>query len=487
MSAQNTGRLILPVSAEEMSRRSVLRLSAGYLLFTMTAQGQTIDRTKPPQTPELPGFKLPSVTETSLPNGLQLVMVEDRRLPLITARLGFQAGSKFDPSGVYGLSESTAALLTGGTKNRDARKIAEEAAEMGGSIRAFSDPDSLFIATNALASNLPKMLELLADVALNANFPEDEVQLRKQNRRQELLAQRSQADFLAEEKLIEMLFRPHPYAWQEPTLESLEKLDRAGLAGFRDRYLLPNNAVLILIGALPPVKQVTEAIEKQFGSWKKKELPAPLSARIQPAKSSITLLDRPGSVQADIRIGQVAVHRANPDYFPLLLGNTILGGGASSRLFMNIREKQGFAYDAHSALQPLRDSGWVALVTQIRNEVLEPALTAVLDEMRRINSEKTPVEELSAVQNYLSGVFVIRLETQDGLANQIAGTKLSGLPLSYLETYTARVRSVKPEQIQAAASRYLDPGNSAIVVVGDASKLAPQLEKFGKVTVEKAQ
>ncbi len=451
------------------------------------AQGQTMDLTKPPQTADLPVYKLPPVYETRMPNGITVLLVEDNRFPLVTARLGFQAGSKHDPKDMAGLSESTGALLTEGTTNRTARQIAEEAASIGGMLRGDSSADSLVLAGNALAENLAKILNLMSDVARNANFPEDEVELRKQNRKQELLAQRSEASFLADEKFTEVLFSPHPYARQDPTPESIARLNRDALVSFRDRYLVPNNAVLVLLGAIPPRKQALEMIQTEFGSWQQKEAPAAPAATFPEPKRTVVLVDRPGSVQADLRIGRLGVTRSEPDYFPLLVGNTILGGGTSSRIFMNIREKKGFAYDARSIAQPLKDSGTFEVVTQVRNEVLTPALEAIFDELKQIATAPVSADELATAQNYLSGVFVIRLETQDGLAGQLAATKLMGLPLDYLEKYTTRVRAVTPDQIRVVASKYVLPDKASMVVVGDASKISKQLEQFGKVTVEEAK
>mgnify|MGYP001078047182 CR=1 FL=1 len=443
--------------------------------------------TRLPRTGELPSYRLPPVFETTLANSLEVVVVEDRRLPLVTARLGFQAGSKFDPKGLAGLSESTAALLTEGTRTRTARRLAEQVAAIGGTLKADSSPDALIIGASTLADGLPKMLELLADVARNAVFPSREVALRKQNRRQALLAQRSQAEFLAAEKFVEVLFAPHPYCRQDPTLESIERLSRAGMVAFQERHLAPNDAVLILLGALPPPGQTLELVRTRFGDWKRRRVPLAPPARFPRPRPSITLVNRPGSVQADIRIGRLAVTRAHPDYFPVLTANNILGGSTSSRLFMNIREKKGFAYDAHSAVVPLKDSGVASVITQVRNEVLAPALEAVLAEMRRLGQRPVRGSELAAIKNYLNGVFVIRLETPDGLASQLAGLRLMGLPLSYLERYGDRVRAVEPERLRAAAAKYFDPEVATIVVVGDAEKLLPQLEKFGTVKVEEAR
>jgi zinc protease len=458
----------------------------GALLLFAQAQGQTMDKTKPPQTPDLPVFKLPVVFETRLPNGLTVLMVEDKRFPMVTARLGFQAGAKYDPAELRGLSETTAALLTEGTARRSAREIAEEAASIGGALHADSSADSLVLAGSALSEKLPQLLDLMADVTLAASFPEDEVALRKQNRKQELLAQRADAGFLADEKFSEVIFSPHPYSRQDPTPESIGRLDRAALAGFRDRSLVPANAVLVLLGALPERKQAMELIQARFGAWEGKAAPAAPAAQFPAPSRTITLVDRPGSVQADLRIGRLAVTRNDPDYFPLLVANTILGGGASSRIFANIREKMGYAYDVHSAAVPLRDSGTFSVVTQVRNEVIEPAIQALLAEMREISTKDVSPDELSTAKNYLSGVFVIRLETQDGLASQLAAVKLLGLPLDYLEKYTARVRAVDAAGIRAVAAKYIGPETASVVAVGDASKISKQLETFGKVVVVKA-
>jgi len=446
-----------------------------------------VSRSRPPRTPELELYKLPAVFETTLASGLEVVLVEDRRLPLVTARLGFQAGSKFDPEGLAGLSESTSALLTEGTRTRTARRLAEEVAAIGGTLKAESSPDALILSASTLADCLPKMLELMADVARNAVFPPREVALRKQNRRQELLAQRSQAEFLAAEKFVEVVFAPHPYCRQDPTLESIERLSRAGVVAFRERQLAPNNAALILLGALPLRRQTLELVRARFADWTRRRVPLPPAPHFPRPKRSITLVNRPGSVQADIRIGRLAVTRAHADYFPLLAANSILGGSTSSRLFMNIREKKGFAYDAHSAVVPLRDSGVASVITQVRNDVLRPAIEGVLAEMRRLGQRRVGSKELAATKNYLNGVFVIRLETPDGLASQLAGLKLMGLPLSYLRRYGDRVRAVEPERLQAAAAKYFDPEVATIVVVGDREKLLPQLEKFGSVKVEEAR
>jgi len=465
-----------------MLKKGLVFLFAG--LITMA---QTIDRTKPPETPPIPSYKMPPAHETKLDNGLRVVLVEDPRFPLVTARLSFQAGSKFDPKDLPGLSETTAALLTQGTKTRSFREIAEELATIGASLNGNSSPDVLTIAGSVLAENTPKFLDLLADVALNPSFPEDEVQLRKQNRKQALLAQRSQSSFLAREKFDEVVFGDHPYSHLGPSMEAIDRMDQAAIRNFRDVHVIPNHAVLILLGRLPTRPEILKMVSDRFGSWQQKPVPQPPAARFPESKRQLVLVDRPGSVQADIHIGRLSATRTDPGYYPLLVGNAILGGGANSRLFNDVREKRGFAYDAHSELDRRKDTGVAAAVTQVRNEVVEPALEAVFSNL--VEMGKTPVTavELSDAKNYISGVFVMSLETQAGVADQIDLVKNMGLPNDYLEAFTQHVRSVVPDQIQAAVKKYFAPDQATIVVVGDASKIQKPLEKFGSVTVEKAK
>jgi zinc protease len=460
---------------------------APVLLSAALLAAQPFDRTKPPATPPIPSYKLPPVEEAKLPNGLAVVMVEDTRFPLVTARLTFLAGTKNDPADLPGLAENVAALLIEGTNTRTSRQIAEQGAAIGGSVAGSADADGLTLAGLALSEHTAKLLELMADVARNANFPDKEVELRKQNRKQALLQQHSDSGFLAAKKFSELVYSPHPYAHIGPTMQSLEKLERRTVVTFRDRYLLPNNAVLILIGKLPPRAETLKLIEAQFGSWRRKEVSFPSVPSLPESRRQLVLVDRPDSVQADIHIGRLAVTRTSGEYYPLLIGRMILGGGSSSRMFANIREKEGFAYDAHAEQSAHRDAGTFTAVTQVRNEVLEPALRAVLAEMARMVADRVSAEELSNAKNLSAGSFLLHLETQNALADQFVMMRTIGLPNDYLEKFTDRVRAVEPDQVQAAARKYMAADKSVIVVVGDASKIAKTLEKFGSVTVTKVE
>jgi zinc protease len=457
------------------------------LLSLSAMSAQQIDRTKPPETPPLAPFKLPAVVEKKLPNGLGVLMVEDKRFPLVTMRLVFRSGSRFDPPSQVGLSETLAQLLTEGTATRNSRQIAEQLAAIGATLSASSGADQTTVAGSVLSDQLPTLLELAADVARNATFPEEELTLRKQNRVQELQLERSQSEVLAQEKAYDLVFGKHPYSETLPTPASIASITRKDLLGLRDRLLVPNNAVLILVGAIPPLDKLLAVVGKQFGSWANKPVPAAPGGEIPKPSRSITLIDRPGSAQVDILVAHQTPPRTSPDYFPLVVGNSVLGGGASSRMFMNIREKQGFAYHAGSHNTAYKDAGIWSANTQVRDEVLEPAIKAVFAELERMSKEPVAATELSATKNYMNGTFVMQLATLDGVAGQLAFTMANDLPADYLEKYVPRIRSVEPDQIQRIAARYFSPADATVVMVGDASKIGKIVEKFGTVKVEKAQ
>lgn len=444
-------------------------------------------QSNPPDTPPLQPYKLPPIKQHKLGNGLTVLLVEDRRIPLVTLRLGFVAGSRFDPSGKEGLAETVAALLKEGTATRNSRQIAEALADIGANLDASSNSDGLTVNGNVLSAQLPALLDLTADVVRNASFPEDEIKLRKQNRAQELSFRRSQSSTLASEKIRSVLFGAHPYSQLLPSPQTVNAITRADLIGFRDRLLTPANATLVLIGAIPPEKQTVDLLKARFESWTNKPVPTPPGGAIPKPARKLIVIDRPGSAQVDIMTGHVTFNRSHPDFFPLIVGNTILGGGTSSRLFTNLREKEGFAYQANSMHIPFRDSGYVAAITQVRPEVLEPALKGLFAEMDKMAAQPVTPQELTNVKNYLNGFFVIGLESQGGLAGQLSTLQVAGTPLSYLEQYVTRVRSVEPDQIQRVAAKYMTSKDAAIVVVGDAAKIAKTVEKFGPVELEKAQ
>jgi zinc protease len=456
------------------------------LMAALPLAAQTIDLSKPPVSRDPRPYKLPPVFETKLPNGLTVVLAEDARFPLVTARLVFLAGNKRDPKDVPGLAASTAAMLMQGTSKRTYQQIAEDLDSLGATMSAATGADALTVEASVLAENTGRMLALAADVSRNAVFPTNELNRHKQNRKQSLKVQHSQPSYLANEEYRKVVFEDTPYAHIGPTVESIDKIDQKALEDFRDTYLVPNNAYLILAGKLPARAEILKTIMQEFGGWDQKQVPAYISPKPPAPKRELILIDRPGSVQADMRMGRLAATYSDPDYFPENVGSIIEGGGTNSRLFLDIREKRGFAYDVHTELGALADGASLSAVTQVRNEVTADALQGILDHLDRMATEPVGRRELADAKNYANGTFLLGLEPQRGLADRLVQIKVMNLPKNYLETYTTKINSVEPDQIAAAAKKYMATGNDTIVVVGDASAIQKALEKFGTVRVVKA-
>lgn len=438
---------------------------------------ETFRRQMPPPLGARP-LNIPEPLETALPNGLRLVFVEDRRLPLISFRLAIRSGDANDPPELPGLSDMLSSLLTEGTENRSSRQLAEEIERLGATLNVGSGSDFMTIAASAISIFADEVLDLLAEVVLHPSFPQNEIDLARVNTKQLLIQQRAQPTFLASERLAQVMFGAHPYSRVSPSEKMLDAMTRDGLLKFHRSVFIPNNAAMIVVGDFDQDAIVTR-IQKLFNDWtpgKTPELnfPAP-PKRI---RREAYLVDRPGSAQSNIVIANEAITRDSPDYFPMLLMHTVLGANASSRLFMNLREEKGYTYGAYSNLDARRLAGTFRVSAEVRTPVTEASLREFFSELERIRSERVADDELNNAKAYLTGVFPIRIETQDGLIDQLVSIKMLDLSSDYLHAYRDRVSAVTAEQIQQVAGSCVTPDRAAIVVVGDAAEVRAQIEPF---------
>lgn len=456
--------------------------------FTLTTNAQTMNQTEdfrrqpPPPLVSKP-LNVPKPYETTLPNGLQVVIVEEPRLPLVSYRLAFRTGSANDPTDLPGLSSLMADLLNEGTETRTSKQIADEVARLGATLTAGVNSDYTTIAASALSMYGDQILDLMADITLHPSFPAGELELSRQNRKQGLIAQRAQPSFLASERLSRILFGQHPYATISATPASLDAMTRDKLISFHRAMLIPNNAVLIVVGNVRR-DDALKRINALFGKWAKgqaatENFPAP------PARTTraIYVVDRPGSAQSNIVIANPAINRSSPDYFPMLIMHTILGSNPSSRLFMNLREGKGYTYGAYSNLDARRSLGTFRSMAEVRTPVTGDSLKEFFYELERIRTEPVSEKELKDAKSYLAGVFPIRIETQEGLIDQLVQIKMFGLPADYLQTYRDRVSSVTAADIQRVANQNVTPDKVAIVIVGDAAAISDQIKPYAQ-TIE---
>ena len=241
-----------------------------------------------------------------------------------------------------------------------------------------------------------------------------------------------------------------------------------------------NNATLFVVGDVESKKLLLE-IEKLFGSWKQGSV-ADTEFIAPPIRKTRTLsvVNRPDSAQSNIIIGNIGINRTHKDYFPCIVMNQILGAGSSSRLFMNIREDKGYTYGAYSGFDARRLSGMFEATAEVRNEVTGDSLKEFFYELNRIRDEEATVEELSDAKSYLTGVFPLRSETQEGLTNQIVSQELNGLPQDYLQTYRDNVNAISLDEVQRVANEYIDVDKIAIVIVGDAKTILEQSKDYAE-------
>lgn len=438
--------------------------------------------------PELPAprpFNMPKIESYKLDNGLEVLFLEDHRFPFTSINLGFRNGSAQEPTSQVGIAEMTAALLTQGTTTRKSKQIASEVEFIGGALRASTDYDYSLLSGSCLSAYQDKLFDIMSDVLLNPDFDQDELSLYKANTIQELTMRRSDPDFLIEERFNKILFGSHPYSVVSPSEVDINKLTRKDLAEYHDTHYLPNNAVLIVVGDFDAQKMRT-LIDSKIGAskWKSANLPGTAESPL-PGQSGrkIYLVDRPGSVQTSIKVGNVGIKRSDPAYFSTLVANQILGGTAHARLFLNIREAKGFTYGAYSKLAARKSPGAFFASAGVRTEVTNPSILEFLYELDKMRTTNATDSEIKAAKNYLAGSFQLGLETQGGLAQRLLEMKLYDLPSDYLETYAKNVLAVTAADVRKAAGKLIDSNNLVICVVGDATKIKDDLSGFGPVSV----
>jgi len=431
----------------------------------------------PPPLPSRP-ITLPSAHETTLSNGLVVIVVEDSRLPLVSYRLALRTGDAHDPEELPGLMDMLTGLLTEGTESRTSREIADEVARLGATLQAGANSDYTTVAASSLATFSENILELLADVALRPVFPANEVELTKQNTKESLKQQRAQPSFLAGEMVARVMFGQHPYHVTAPTPESVDRTTRDRLIEFHRSTFVANNAVLIIAGDVQQ-DSILGQVENLFGKWQSGPVPGDNFPPPPERTSRLAyVVDRPGSAQANIVISNAGLTRTSPDYFPMLVMHTVLGANASSRLFMNLREEKGYTYGAYSSLDARRTAGTFRATAEVRTPVTGDSLKEFFYELNRIRNEPVSQKEIADAKSYLTGVFPIRLETQEGLIDQLVQIKMFGLPEDYLEIYRNEIQAVTISQVQEVAKKYIKPDQAAIVIVGDAAQLVDQIEPY---------
>ncbi|MFC5344739.1 M16 family metallopeptidase [Brevundimonas staleyi] len=443
-------------------------------VFTLLPEGQ---RAQMPATTEPVAPTTPPVADFRLDNGMRVLVVEKDGLPLISARLNFDAGVANEAPGKAGLASMTAGLLTQGTTTRTAPQIATEIEQLGAAIGAGSGADFSNVYANAPANVFPEALALMADLVRNPAFAGEELDRQRDQTLDALRISLSTPGPVAGQAAARVVYGAAPYgAPGSGTLTTVPALTQADVVGFHRTYYRPSEATLVFSGAITE-SQARSLAQSAFGDWR--DATAAPAARIEPAgeplPTRIVVVDQPGAGQAAVTVALRGVSRTDADYFPLTLGNTLLGGSFTSRLNQEIRIKRGLSYGTRSGLGVRREDGLFTASAQTRNDAAVEVSDLILAEIARLSTTRPTESELTTRQAILTGAFGASLETVDGLGGLVAGMALYDLPMSELSAYVGKVEAIDGEAVQSAFAEHLPVDRASLVIVGDASKFIDAL------------
>lgn len=430
-----------------------------------------------PEIDPQPAFKVPAIERFTLSNGLKVAFVRDSRLPILEARLSLGAGRVSERPGEDGLSAAAAELLMQGAAGKDARALSAAFAGLGWKLDVSRGLESLSIDGAGLSRNSAAFFKELANVLATATYPEDEVALWKENKVEELKMQRAKPDFMASERMKAELFgASHPYG--KPALEDgqIGAITRDAIAAYAQRAYVPGGATLVLTGDADPAA-LRAQLEAAFAGWNGAAAAAAVPALPAQGAARTALVDRAGSKQANLTVSQaIDLKPTDPDYLAFTVMNQILGGSATSRLFVNLRVKNSYTYGAYSRPQALEKGVLWTATAEVRNEVAAAALAEMRKEIAGMRDELVPEAQLAAVKKYLAGLFLLKLSSIDYAADSLANYERNKQSAEReLASYVERLNALTPEDLQRVARKYLDPEKMVTVVVGDEAALAPQL------------
>ena len=442
--------------------------------------------TSPPPAGPVTPARFPPFQETVLANGLRLVLVENHAQPVISLSLSMPAGSVYDPAGKEGLASMVAQLLTKGAGHRTAEEIAATIEGVGGSLSAGAGRDFLSVDADVLAPQAELAFELLADVIVRPTFPASELELVQTQTLSSLQLELSQPDALASRFFARYVYGSHPYS-RRPSAASTKAITREDLVSFQRRRLRPGGGLLVIAGDIT-LARARSLATRAFAGWTGRAPVAPaFPAPPRRTSAQIVLINRPGSAQSNIVIGNPTFGPADPQYYAATVANQILGGGADSRLFMILREQKGWTYGAYSGLDRPKGIGTFQATAEVRTEVTDSALKEMLTQITNLGYTPLPDSELVSAKGALVGRFPLTIETANQVAAAVSQAKLLGLPANYLQTYRTRLAAITAAQVRASARAVMHTRNPLIVVVGDAAKIYDKLTPIAPIRLMTAE
>jgi len=434
---------------------------------------------EPPKAGVPRDFKVPEPKRFTLDNGLQVALVQWGTMPKVRVTLSMRTGNAFEKADEVWLADLTGDLIREGTATRTAAQVSEEAARMGGSLTVSVGGDSTSIGGDVLTEFGPQMVALVADVVRNPKFPESELARLKANMLRNLAVSLSQPQNLALQKFRAVVYGDHPYGRVFPTEAVVKAFTLDQVRGFYKETYGAGRSRLYVVGRFDAAG-AEAAIRKAFDGWDKGR--EPVQAQPKPSSSrAVYIVDRPGAPQSTVILGIPTIDPSNADFIPLSVMDALLGGAFASRITRNIREDKGYTYSPNSDISVrYRDAYW-SENADVTTSVTGPSIKEILAEIDRLQAEPPSRDELTGIQNYLAGTYVLQNSSRAGITNQLEFMDLHGLPPTYASTYVKQVYAVTPEQVTEMAKKHVLDERATIVIVGDRKVIEEQVKGFGSI------
>jgi len=443
-------------------------------------------RKTPPAPGKQPELKLPVPTTFSLSNGTKVYLLEDHSLPVLSAKLVDFAGSAANPRDQPGLAAFTARMLTEGTAKRSSTLLADDIASIGASLASTASMDEATIGVSALSNNTDAAFDLLSDVALHPAFQSTEVERIRAQRLTSILQEGDQPFAAALRVGYKNLFGDYPYGYRDiGTTASVKAITRDQLAAFWSAHYAPSNAALAIVGDITEV-DARKLGEQYFGAWTNSggQASIALPAMPSPPTRKIIIVDKPGAPQTALIAFGRGIPRSTPEYAAVDVMNSVLGGLFSSRINMNLREKNGYTYGAFSQFEYYKDGGVFYSGAQVRTDVTAPAAKELFGELDRIRTDPPTPDELKLAEDSELHSLPGEFETVDYTASLIADLFIYGLPSTYYKALPTDYLKLTPDAVEKTAIEYVHPENLIVVAVGDRAKIEPGLGKLNLGPIE---
>ncbi|MCX7832759.1 MAG: insulinase family protein [Ignavibacteria bacterium] len=436
---------------------------------------------------ELIGIKIPEVSKIKFQNGIKLLIIKDRRFPVITSMFVFKNGSisdSYSEKNLFGLCSLTSELIIKGTENYSASEIANRIESTGAYIFSGCSYDFSFLTVHSLKKYFEENYSFSNELLRNSIFQEEEIERLRFQKLNLMRLNFNYGDYISNRVFKRNVYGKSLYGINpDGTLTTLEKLTRKDILNFYKSFYLPNNLIIILIGDITDSKAI-KLTEKYFSNWGPKKIP---DFKIFPQKNikgiNVYFIPRKGSAQTNIIIGHKSVAIKCPDYIKLKVLNALLGGTFISRINRNLRELQGFTYYTFSSLNCRKYQGDFSIETSVDNKHTISAIKEIIKEMRNIRENYVEDEELVYVKNFIIGNYPLQIETANEIATKVLELELYSLRKDFYNTLLIKVNNVNKKDIFEVANKYIDPQNLVISVVGEPKVIRNSLEEIGQVKI----